>query len=282
MSTSRNGAVPRRAGRLRFPADEPWLKSQSKERWMAVGGPPSVQCAVVFGLLPRSSAAFPPSPTPEPTVPGDGPGRRIKAESHLEPTQLLLLNADPSVVDLREQVLFRFGPRDASDHFFDVVATRRCGTRFAYTVKPEVRLRSGRFLPKMAGRDDAHHHARHGGGRCRLAPEHSGHRAQVLHPSRRARALGRRCEAAERASSQGADPPSGRRAEAARASGTVRAVTGREPNDAQLCSAKQIIQRKVEHDRLDRPIYDNLSGGYHFMTTEISDPMLACALPGGG
>ena len=83
------------------------------------------------------------------TVLGDGPGRRMQAESHLELTHLLLLNADPGIVDLREQVLFRFGPRDASRHFFDVVATRRCGTRIAYTVKPEVWLRSGRFLEEM-------------------------------------------------------------------------------------------------------------------------------------
>ncbi len=66
-----------------------------------------------------------------------------------ELTHLLLLNADPGIVDLREQALFRFGPRDASRHFFDVVATRRCGTRIAYTMKPEVRLRSGRFLEEM-------------------------------------------------------------------------------------------------------------------------------------
>ena len=83
------------------------------------------------------------------TVLGDGPGRRMQAESHLELTHLMLLNADPSIVDLREQALFRFGSRDARTHFFDVVATRRCGTRIAYTVKPETWLRSGRFLEDM-------------------------------------------------------------------------------------------------------------------------------------
>lgn len=83
------------------------------------------------------------------TVLGDGPGRRMQAESHLELCHLLMLNADPAIVDLREQVRFRFGTRDARHHVFDVVATRRCGMRLACTVKPEGRLRSGRFLEEM-------------------------------------------------------------------------------------------------------------------------------------
>jgi hypothetical protein len=81
---------------------------------------------------------------------GDGAGVRMQAESHLELSHLFILNADPEIADLREQVRFRFGPRGAErDHVFDVVATRRDSTRIAYTVKPEVRLASGRFLAEM-------------------------------------------------------------------------------------------------------------------------------------
>ena len=61
----------------------------------------------------------------------------MQAELHLELTHLLLFNAAPSIVDLREQVLFRFGPRDARRNFFDVVATRRCISRIAYTAQNE-------------------------------------------------------------------------------------------------------------------------------------------------
>jgi hypothetical protein len=80
---------------------------------------------------------------------GDGPGQRMQAESHLELCHLLLLNADRGIVDLREQVRFRYGTRDEHVHFFDAVATRTTGERIAFTIKPEDRLRSGRFLAEM-------------------------------------------------------------------------------------------------------------------------------------
>ena len=82
-------------------------------------------------------------------VVGDGPGRRMQAESHLELTHLQMLDADPAIVDLQEQVLFSFGEGDRRRHFFDLVATFNKGSRIAFTIKPEARLRSGRFLDEM-------------------------------------------------------------------------------------------------------------------------------------
>ena len=81
---------------------------------------------------------------------GDGAGVRMQAESHLELSHLFILNADPDIADLREQVRFPYGlPGAERAHVFDAVATRRSGVRIAYTVKPEVRLHSGRFLEEM-------------------------------------------------------------------------------------------------------------------------------------
>lgn len=80
---------------------------------------------------------------------GDGAGVRMQAESHFEFCHLLVLNADRSIVDLQEQVRFPYGAPDERVHVFDVVATLRTGSRIAYTIKPEVRLRSGRFLAEM-------------------------------------------------------------------------------------------------------------------------------------
>ncbi|MCE6950297.1 hypothetical protein LAZ29_05115 [Cereibacter sphaeroides] len=80
---------------------------------------------------------------------GDGPGTRFQAESHLEYCHLLRLAADPAVLSLREQVLFRFGVQEEDKHFFDMVATMTSGARIAYTVKPEVELRSREFLSHM-------------------------------------------------------------------------------------------------------------------------------------
>lgn len=80
---------------------------------------------------------------------GPAPARRFQAESYLELCHLMIQNARADVVDLREQVLFTFGPKNTLRHFFDMVVTLRCGERIAYTVKPEVRLTSGRFLDEM-------------------------------------------------------------------------------------------------------------------------------------
>lgn len=80
---------------------------------------------------------------------GEGSGTRVQAESHLELSHFLLLNADRSIADIREQVRFTYGPDDERQHVFDAVATRVDGARIAYTIKPEARLRSGRFVAEM-------------------------------------------------------------------------------------------------------------------------------------
>lgn len=80
---------------------------------------------------------------------GRGAGQRVQAESSLELSHLFILNADPSIAELREQVRFRYGPDDEREHVFDVLAVRTSGARIAYTIKPEARLRSGRFLTEM-------------------------------------------------------------------------------------------------------------------------------------
>ena len=83
------------------------------------------------------------------SVLGIGAGVRIQAESHPEHCHYLVLNADRSIVDLQEQVGFPYGAHDEREHVFDFVATRTSGSWIAYTIKPEVRLRSGRFLAEM-------------------------------------------------------------------------------------------------------------------------------------
>ncbi|RWR04141.1 PDDEXK family nuclease [Paenirhodobacter populi] len=71
---------------------------------------------------------------------GDGNGIRFQAESHTELLNLLILNASPEVADLREQVLFSYGPKLEDHHYFDALAVHRNGRRIAYTVKPEAHL----------------------------------------------------------------------------------------------------------------------------------------------
>ena len=80
---------------------------------------------------------------------GDDSGTRMQAESKLELDHLKAQVDRRDVVDVREQVLFRFGHREELTHVFDMVVTMTNGTRTAYTVKPEVRLVSGRFLDEM-------------------------------------------------------------------------------------------------------------------------------------
>src|SRR5690606_1862357 len=75
---------------------------------------------------------------------GENHGIHTQAESWGELCNLFLLNAMANVAELREQEVFLFGwnPRDLEKHVFDVVATLMCGTRIAYTVKPEAKLHS--------------------------------------------------------------------------------------------------------------------------------------------
>ncbi|MFC2970191.1 hypothetical protein [Acidimangrovimonas pyrenivorans] len=83
------------------------------------------------------------------TLIGDGPGNHAHAESYLELCHQRLLQVQPGIIALREQAKFRFGYRDEWEHNFDILATYQGGARIAYTVKPEVRLSSGRFLEEM-------------------------------------------------------------------------------------------------------------------------------------
>ncbi len=81
---------------------------------------------------------------------GENEGYRVQAESHLELCNLLLLNASGEVERLKEQALFEWeeGGR-IKRHYFDVLALLKSGARIAYTVKPEKRASSERFLSEM-------------------------------------------------------------------------------------------------------------------------------------
>jgi hypothetical protein len=83
------------------------------------------------------------------TVLGDGPGKVTQGDSYTELCRLHLLAVRPDVVDVREQVFFKYGHRNEHEHFFDALATLRSSVWIAFTVKPEVSLKSGRFLSKM-------------------------------------------------------------------------------------------------------------------------------------
>jgi hypothetical protein len=80
---------------------------------------------------------------------GDGAGVRVQAESHLEACHFFFLNADPETSEMQEQVRFQYGRNDERMHIFDVVVTLKSGARIAYTIKPAIRLRSGRILEEM-------------------------------------------------------------------------------------------------------------------------------------
>lgn len=83
---------------------------------------------------------------------GEDCGRRFQAESHLELKNLLVVKALPDVADLKEQVLFEWYERSfLRRHYFDLIAVLNCGHRIAFTVKPERRLNSGKFLAEMRG-----------------------------------------------------------------------------------------------------------------------------------
>ena len=83
---------------------------------------------------------------------GKDNGRRFQAESHLELQNLLVVNALPDLAELKEQVLFEWYEKsDLRRHYFDLIAVLNCGHRIAFTVKPERRLNSGKFLAEMRG-----------------------------------------------------------------------------------------------------------------------------------
>jgi len=88
---------------------------------------------------------------------GSDNGRRFQAESHLELRALFVVNDLPDVAQIKEQVLFEWceGARHRK-HYFDMVAVFADGRKIAFTVKPEIRLRSGKFLAEM---EDVTRHA---------------------------------------------------------------------------------------------------------------------------
>ena len=83
------------------------------------------------------------------SVMGHGDGIRFQSESLLEFRHKLVLNSLGAVVDMREQVRFRYGPLDEYEVVFDLFLHLEDGTRLAGDVKPEVRLQSGRHLKKL-------------------------------------------------------------------------------------------------------------------------------------
>ncbi len=81
---------------------------------------------------------------------GDDEGYRVQAESHLELCNLMILNARQDVVSVKEQARFDWQENGRSKkHYFDALAFLKCGRRIAYTVKPERRISSGKFLDQM-------------------------------------------------------------------------------------------------------------------------------------
>ncbi|WP_145953388.1 hypothetical protein [Oceaniglobus indicus] len=82
-------------------------------------------------------------------VRGAGPGRRMQGESKLEMDHQAIQFLQPDVVDVVEQVEFKFGWRNETRHVFDMLVTTTAGEQIAYTVKPTSRLNSKDFLGKM-------------------------------------------------------------------------------------------------------------------------------------
>ncbi|QCO54444.1 hypothetical protein EOK75_00575 [Pseudorhodobacter turbinis] len=81
---------------------------------------------------------------------GDGDGRVVGSESHLEFNFALCLAAHPDTADLHEQVPFEWRDLEgkAHKHYFDFVVSCVGGKRVAYTVKPVVGLK-GTFAETM-------------------------------------------------------------------------------------------------------------------------------------
>jgi hypothetical protein len=83
------------------------------------------------------------------SVLGRGDGTRFQSESLLEYRHKLVFNSLGTVVDMQEQVRFRYGRDNELQVVLDLYLTLADGTRIAGDVKPEVRLASGRHLRKM-------------------------------------------------------------------------------------------------------------------------------------
>ena len=86
------------------------------------------------------------------TVLGRGAKVRVQAESLLELANLLILNANPEVVFLKEQARFVWEDErgKSRNHYFDAIAEFRSGEKIAFTVKPSKRVNKRDFLDEMA------------------------------------------------------------------------------------------------------------------------------------
>jgi hypothetical protein len=78
----------------------------------------------------------------------DGRHRRIVLlESNLEFKWAIILDADPNVLEIKEQVRLDWPDTDRiRKHYFDFVVTMRSGDRVAFIVKPAKRALSPKFL----------------------------------------------------------------------------------------------------------------------------------------
>jgi hypothetical protein len=82
---------------------------------------------------------------------GNGAGVHTQGESMLELRLQLILNARRDVAEIYEQVRFIYGFEGVkpNEHIFDIVTVLTDKTVIAYAVKPEIRLKSGRFIQQM-------------------------------------------------------------------------------------------------------------------------------------
>lgn len=71
---------------------------------------------------------------------GNGAGVLSQSESWGEMRTKLILNARPDVAEIREQILFKFGPDRDRNHWFDVVVIMTSGRVVACTYKPEAKV----------------------------------------------------------------------------------------------------------------------------------------------
>ena len=84
------------------------------------------------------------------TVIGDGAGRLVVTDSHLEMNWLLVLISRADTADLHEQVAFKWCDTHGKSrvHYFDFVVDHTDGSRVAYAVRPAART-GGKFRAAM-------------------------------------------------------------------------------------------------------------------------------------
>lgn len=82
---------------------------------------------------------------------GDGPGRRMGQDSHMERQATLIIHARRETANLVEQVHFAWvnGEKESVSHWIDLVQTRVDGMVIGYAVRPLARV-SDDYLLKLA------------------------------------------------------------------------------------------------------------------------------------